>query len=85
MNIQLTPSFVLTSEHPKSHFGVPVLLHRVDGAVYGPADLLEPYRSHGEATAAHFVHGIVKTLTLDDPQREAVAKYLRQWPEGPQL
>lgn len=84
-DIVLTPSFVLTTDHPQSRYGIPVLLHRQDGTAYGPADILQPYPSRGMAPAAHFVVEMVRVKDLDPEARTAVANFLRQWPDGPQL
>jgi hypothetical protein len=82
MNIQLTPSLVLTDERAESRYGIPVLVNRQDDArAYGPADIIDVY--HKVQPAAHLVHRFVKHLTGDE--REAAANYLRQWPDGPQL
>jgi len=82
MNIQLTPSLVLTDERAESRYGIPVLVNRQDDATaYGPADIIQVY--HQTQPAAHVVHRFAKQLTGEE--REAAANYLRQWPDGPQL
>ena len=83
--IQLTPSWMLTTEHPSSHDGIPVLVNRTTGEAYGPHDVVRAYASPGLAPAAHFVVRIVKTKHFTDDEKVAVGNYLRQWPEGPQL
>jgi hypothetical protein len=82
MQIQLTPSLVLTDERTESRYGIPVLVNRQDDATaYGPADIIDVY--HKVQPAAHVVHRFAKRLTGDE--REAAANFLRQWPDGPQL
>ncbi|MCX6922639.1 MAG: hypothetical protein NT154_05405 [Verrucomicrobia bacterium] len=82
MNIQLTPSLVLTDERAECRYGIPVLVNRQDDATaYGPADIIQVY--HQTQPAAHVVHRFAKQLAGDE--REAAANFLRQWPDGPQL
>ena len=82
MVIQLTPSLVLTDERAECRYGIPVLVNRQDDATaYGPADIIQVY--HQTQPAAHLVHRYGKRLKGED--REAVANFLRQWPDGPQL
>jgi hypothetical protein len=82
MQIQLTPSLVLTDERAECRYGIPVLVNRQDDATaYGPADIIQV--NHQTQPAAHLVHRYGKRLAGEE--REAVANYLRQWPDGPQL
>ena len=82
MEIQLTPSLVLTDERAECRYGIPVLVNRQDDATaYGPADIIQVY--HQTQPAAHLVHRYGKRLKGED--REAVALFLGQWPDGPQL
>ena len=82
MQIQLTPSLVLTDERAECRYGIPVLVNRQDDATaYGPADIIQVY--HQTQPAAHLVHRYGKRLKGED--REAVALFLGQWPDGPQL
>jgi len=82
MEIQLTPSLVLTDERAECRYGIPVLVNRQDDATaYGPADIIQVY--HQTQPAAHVVHRFAKQLTGEE--REAAALFLNQWPDGPQL
>jgi len=82
MNIQLTPSLVLTDERAESRYGIPLLVNKQDDATaYGPADIIDVY--HQVQPAAHLAHRFGKRLKGEE--REAVANFLRQWPDGPQL
>lgn len=46
MNIQLTPSWQLTTEHAASSYGIPVLVNRHESFIaYGPEDIVQPYPS----------------------------------------
>jgi hypothetical protein len=82
MKIQLTSSLFLSDERAECRYGIPVLVNRQDDATaYGPADIIQVY--HQTQPAAHLVHRYGKRLKGDN--REAVALFLGQWPDGPQL
>lgn len=85
MQIQLTPSWVLTTDHSSSSYGSAVLVNRHnDEQAYGPADVVKfPLGSGGVQPAAFFVarYG----ARLEGEERDAAARFLRQWPGGPQL
>ena len=82
MKIQLTSSLLLSDERAECRYGIPVLVNRQDDATaYGPADIIQVY--HQTQPAAHLVHRYGKRLKGDN--REAVALFLGQWPDGPQL
>jgi len=83
MVANLTPSYQLTSEHPASHGGIPILLHRPSGQAHGPTDVLEPFPSVGLTTAAAFV--VRHSRKLEGNDLAVADNFLRQWPEGPQL
>jgi hypothetical protein len=83
-DIQLTPSWILTVDHPASHYGIPVLVHRATGEGYGPGEIYDfPASAGGMQPAAHFVARFGKQLTGED--RKAAQSFLAQWPQGPQL
>ena len=51
MNIQLTPSLVLTDERAECRYGIPVLINKQDDATaYGPADIIQAYHQTQPAT-----------------------------------
>jgi hypothetical protein len=77
----------LTTEHPASSYGIPVLV-TADGKGYGPADKTYPDKFNtifGGIAAAHSVHSYAISNDLDDDTRDFIKRYLRQWPEGPQI
>jgi len=82
MNARLNPSFELTTEHPASQYGIPVLLNH-HGESFGPSDILNLYPSVDHCSAAAFVVRHAEQFGLDD--REAAKQFCRQWPDGPQL
>ena len=83
MTATLTPSFQLTTKHPASYHGIPVLYHRRTGSIFRPADVVRPYQGAQLVTAAKFVVRYGKRLSGDE--RKAAENFLRQWPDGPQL
>jgi len=78
----------LTNETCASRYGIPVLeitAADVDGD-FGPADLigdLDPPETL--CRAADVVVGWASQPDRTDEEREAARRYLRQWPEGPQV
>jgi len=83
MTANLNDLFQLTTEHPKSHYGVPVLLHLRSGDTYVAADVIKPLPNANLLTAAAYVLRHRRKLSGED--RVAARNFLRQWPEGPQL
>ena len=81
----LRPGVEFTTEHPCSHYGIPVLL--IDGQAYGPADSIEhtPYAEAGgtAGTAAYYACAMLNSEPSDE-LRKAVTSFCTQWPEGPQ-
>ena len=70
----LCPFFVLTTDHPKSSNGAPVLFNVMTGQAYTPSEHL------------HWTHAAEAALLLaDELGREQVRAFLKSWPEGPQL
>lgn len=88
MNVQLTPNLSLTTTHPLSLAGKPVLVFR-DGVnlphgspeAFLPFDMIKIFNR--TAPAAYWAHFYGKNLT--GAERDLIAEYLRQWSEGPQL
>jgi hypothetical protein len=89
MEIQLTPSLVLTDERAECRYGIPVLINRQDDATtYGPADVFQAYPSWGLQPAAHTVIRAFRTkqpCPFSADEIAAVRNFLGQWPDGPQL
>lgn len=95
MEINLSPSLVLTNERCESRYGIPVLVKRNDNSkAYGPADVLDFYQDTKlnlppPCQAGHWVYRLAKSKLdkgeLSEAEKGAVASFLGQWPEGPQL
>lgn len=83
MEINLTPSIQLTTNHPASSHGIPVLINRHDSATpYGPADILA-YDGYYWPAAKHVVRFAAIQKGAEDIQA-AAQLFCAQWPDGPQ-
>jgi hypothetical protein len=77
MDVVLKPSWILTTDHPASSYGQPVLVNRGDRQAFGPADIVEPYPSWGLMPASLAVLRMAKTAHLDAEGMGAVEKFCR--------
>ncbi len=59
MEIKLTPSYVLTDEHTKSRFKMPVLVNLRTNEAYNASDLLEAYPTWGKMQARDVVKRMI--------------------------
>ena len=57
--IVVSPSYILTTEHPQSSYGQAVLVKRASKEAFGTADVFEAYPSWGFNTAANHVKRMV--------------------------
>ena len=55
MKVTLAPGWELSTDHAASSHGIPVLVHRTDGQVCGPDDIVELYASRGSMRAREAV------------------------------
>ncbi len=55
MNVTLTLTWELSTEHPASTYGQPVLVNRDTGEAYGPSDVVQVYGPMGRMVAAKAV------------------------------
>ena len=72
---QLTPSWILTTDHEASSYGQPVLVKRSTGEAFGRSDILEAYRSWGFLPAAKVVERMAKTRAMSEAERELVGRF----------
>jgi len=73
-DITLAPSWILTTQHAASSYGLPVLVCRDTGEAYGPADIV---RLGGDIMpASMLVARLAKTLSLHD-QRVIAEQFCR--------
>lgn len=71
----------LTTEHPASSYGIPVLVADAEDlkGVFGPSDPLD-----GNLTAAAVVAAWARETERTEAESESARLFLSQWPEGPQ-
>lgn len=73
-DVQLTPSWKLTTDHAASSYDAPVLVNKQNEA-FGPGDIIEPYRGWGLQPAARAVERMAKMSARSDDEGEAVARF----------
>jgi len=71
-DILLAPSWMLTTAHPASSSGRPVLVNRATGRAFGPDDVVAPGGTNHQP-ARMFVTRLAKTLP--DGQRRVAANW----------
>ena len=77
MKIQLSPSWVLTTDHSASSYNQPVLVNRADGEAYGPGDLIQAYDSWEILPASAVVLRLAEAREWDEDEKEFVWSFLR--------
>lgn len=75
MQVNLSGSWDLSTDHAASSYGQPVLVNRATGTAFGPGDILKPYPSWGFMPAAEAVRRLSKTAKLDAEGRDLAAKF----------
>ncbi len=76
MKAILSPLWELSTEHPASSYGQPVLVHRHTGRTFGPGDRVQLHPSYGTTTAADGVAWLAKTVTLSAEAQALVDRFL---------
>ena len=75
MEISLTPSWTLTTEHAASTEGQPVLVNRVRQTVYLPGEIVKTYSSYGLLSAAEAVRCMVQTAHRSKADMRLVERF----------
>lgn len=75
MQVNLSGSWELSTDHAASSYGQPVLVNRATGEAFGPGDILKPYPSYGFMPAAEAVRRLSKTAKLDAEGRDLAARF----------
>jgi hypothetical protein len=78
MKVRLIHSWILSTEHPKSSHGVPVLVHDGTQDAYDPGDRVTCYESWGPMTAVHAVHRMARAVDLTPEERHFVDLFTRR-------
>ena len=101
MNFKINNLYYLTTEHPTSHYGIPVVVDH-NGKAYGPASLLPvPKKFHhifdvNRNTCDNFIaswvneyvkdnNGNIEGMSRTKEEVIAASKFLGQYPEGIQI
>jgi len=80
LTVKLTHSFVLTTEHKRSVFGLPVLVNLRTGEAYMPTEVLETYPSWGKMQARDAVRMMAKGKTFSDKERHFMERFTGRLP-----
>ncbi len=75
ISVKLTPSFVLTTEHERSFFGLPVLVNLRTGEAYMPTEVLQAYPTWGKMQARDVVRLMIKGKTFNDKEQHFVERF----------
>jgi len=77
MMIQLAPSWILTTDHSASSYGIPVPVNRHTQNAYGSGDIVEPYPSWGMMPALQAVHRMIRISKpdLDADKRKLIDRF----------
>ena len=59
MEVKITPSYILTDEHVKSQFGVPVLVNMRTNEAYNLSELLQAYPTWGTMQAGDVLRSLI--------------------------
>jgi hypothetical protein len=83
-SIELNSSWLLTTEHPLSRYGKPVLVDKTTGEGYEPVDIYDfPAEAGGKQSCGRFVARFGRRLS--GGELETARLFLSQWRGGPQL
>jgi hypothetical protein len=75
MEVKITPSYILTDEHGKSQFGVPVLVNLRTNEAYNPSELLQAYPSWGSMQARDVVRSLVNEKRFTDQEKFFIERF----------
>ena len=75
MEVKITPSYILTDEHVKSQFGVPVLVNMRTNEAYNPSELLQAYPTWGTMQAGDVVRSLVNEKQFTDLEKFFIERF----------
>lgn len=75
MEVKITPSYILTDEHDKSQFGMPVLVNMRTNEAYNPSELLQAYPSWGSMQARDVVRSLVTEKRFSDKEKFFIERF----------
>jgi hypothetical protein len=77
MIVNISPSWILTDEHPACSYGQPVLLNKTDQDPFGPGDIVRCYPGWPFQPAREAVARMARTKPgLSKAKRALVAKFI---------
>jgi hypothetical protein len=74
--LRLSASWELTSIHPSSRYGTPVLVRIETGEAYGTGDLVKLFPSYGLIPAADAVRRLARARSLAGHGKQMVESFL---------
>jgi hypothetical protein len=80
MKAVLSVTWELSTEHPASTYGQPVLVNRDTGGAYGPSDIVQIYEYLGPMVAARAVRRLARAAELTVAQQALVAQFVGSIP-----
>jgi len=89
-NLKIDEYCKLTTSHPASHYGIPVLVYYKSGRAFGPSESIVAEKfsaiwSGKSATASYMICNWATHHDLTVGECKFVKSFLGQWPDGPQL
>jgi hypothetical protein len=75
ITVQLTPGFILTTEHERSFFSLPVLVNLRTKNAHMPTEVLVAYPTWGKMSARDVVRLLVKGKTFNDKERHFIERF----------
>lgn len=85
MQVKLTASYFLTTDHPKSRLGQPVLVNRTTGEAFLPSDAFVAYESWQKMPAAQVVAKMTSWRDFSGEERSLIELFvgIQRQPEAP--
>jgi len=85
MQVKLTASYFLTTDHPKSRLGQPVLVNRTTGEAFLPSDAFVAYESWQKMPAAQVVTKMTSWRDFSGEERSLIELFvgIQRQPEAP--
>jgi hypothetical protein len=85
MQVKLTATYFLTTDHAKSRFGQPVLINRTTGQAFLPSDAFIAYESWGKMPAAQVVNKMASWRDFSEEELTLIELFsgIQRQPEVP--
>jgi len=85
MQVKLTASYFLTTDHPKSRLGQPVLVNRTTGEAFLPSDAFVAYESWQKMPAGQVVTKMTSWRDFSGEERSLIELFvgIQRQPEAP--